>query len=71
MSNARAATMFAMNIQTWKQRSFVQEHYPAETIETLERGLSDMARSEDGRSGIVWGLRQIAFERREASATRG
>jgi len=63
VSNHRAATMFYMNIQTWKQQPFIQENYPVSLIRQLEADLKSMAERSTGETDIEWELRQIVFER--------
>jgi len=60
----RAASMFYLNIQTWKRQSFIQENYPASVIEELQRDLERLAGKSGDEISIEWGLRQIVFERR-------
>jgi SAM-dependent methyltransferase len=62
--NHLAATMFFMNLQSWKQQPFIQASYPPETIEQLERDLEAVARTRNDKAEIEWGLRQIALERK-------
>jgi hypothetical protein len=63
VSNRDAATMFHMNIQTWKNQPFIKENYDASVIENLEKTLEVLAGTTDGATEIEWGLRQIVFER--------
>ena len=58
-----AAAMFAMNLTTWREHRFVRENLEPEEIERLQRDLEELrAQPPEGRS-IVWGLRQIVFQR--------
>ena len=63
VSNRDAATMFSMNIRTWKNQPFIKENYAASVIEDLEHTLEALAGTADGKTEIEWGLRQIVFER--------
>jgi SAM-dependent methyltransferase len=57
-----AAKMFLMNLRVWRDEHFVREAYGEETLSNLESDLATLA--ESGSSGeIVWGLRQIAYQR--------
>jgi len=60
----RAASMFYLNIQTWKKQPFIRENYPASVIEELQRDLEKLAGRSGDEISIEWGLRQIVFERR-------
>jgi ubiquinone/menaquinone biosynthesis C-methylase UbiE len=59
----RAAAMFYLNIQTWKNQPFVQQNYPAGAIDKLESELEALAARSTSEIEIQWGLRQIVFER--------
>jgi SAM-dependent methyltransferase len=60
-----AATMFAMNLPTWREHPFVRESVRPEDVDRLQRDLEDLrARPPEGDAKIVWGLRQIVYERR-------
>jgi trans-aconitate 2-methyltransferase len=62
VSTKQAATMFCMNIPSWRNQSFVQEHYGASTIEQLEQELHEMAEHSTSEGEIEWSMRQIAYE---------
>ena len=64
VSNARAATMFHLNIQTWRQQPFIQENYSPTTVDRLEQDLWEMAEQSSSLSEIEWGMRQLVLERR-------
>ena len=59
----RAATMFRLNLETWRDHPFVADTYGAAAI----RRLADELETEAGAAGAAatteWGMRQIAFER--------
>ena len=59
-----AATMFSMNIHTWKHNPFVRENYPAALLQELEATLFDLAATPTAETCIEWGLRQLGFERK-------
>ena len=61
--NHNAATMFSMNIQTWKQQPFIRKNYPSSMIEQLEQNLKALAEKSGAEIEIEWGLRQLVFER--------
>ena len=61
--DSRAATMFRLNLETWRDHPFVADTYGADAI----RRLADKLRAEAGAAGAAstteWGMRQIALER--------
>ena len=57
------ATLFFMNLQTWKQRPFIQEHYDAEMIDELGAGLEALTGDKDRGSRVEFRLRQVVYER--------
>ena len=61
--NDLAATMFAMNIQTWKHNEFVRNNYQPEAIRLLEEKLNQLAATPTNETGIEWRLRQLVYER--------
>ncbi len=63
VSNRDAATMFYLNIRTWKLQPFIRTNYPSSMIEQLEEDLKTLAGRRDDASEIEWGMRQIVFER--------
>jgi trans-aconitate 2-methyltransferase len=65
VSTKQAATMFSMNIPSWKNQPFVQERYGLNTIEQLERDLGELTQTSTGEGEIIWGMRQIGYERIE------
>jgi ubiquinone/menaquinone biosynthesis C-methylase UbiE len=63
VASAHVATMFGLNVRTWKSHAHVQTQYPAALLARLEdelQQLTDPARSD---VEIVWGLRQLVYER--------
>ncbi len=62
VSTKQAATMFSLNIQTWKDQPFIQQHYGANVIEPLEQGLRMLAETSTSEGEIEWGMRQLAFD---------
>jgi SAM-dependent methyltransferase len=58
-----AAAMFYMNIQTWKTQPFIQENYDTAVIDRLEQDLRALAEKSASQLEIMWGLRQVVFER--------
>jgi hypothetical protein len=68
VSNADAASMFALNVQAWRSNAFIQQHYERGEITELARRLTALARDRSGASGITWELRQIALHRRGPDA---
>jgi trans-aconitate 2-methyltransferase len=65
VANRDAATMFFMNMQSWKDRPFVRANYSAELVEKLEQDLRDITEQPDSVTEIEWGLREVVYERVE------
>lgn len=63
VSTKQAATLFSLNIRTWKDNPFIREHYAASKIEQIERDLRELADHATGEGEIEWGMRQIVYER--------
>jgi SAM-dependent methyltransferase len=63
VSTRQAATLFSLNIPSWKSQPFIQATYPPEMIEWLERELREMAEHATGEGEITWGMRQVAYQR--------
>jgi trans-aconitate 2-methyltransferase len=63
VSTAQAASMFSLNIPSWKSLPFVQKRYSASMIDHLERDLRELAETATSESKIEWGMRQLAYER--------
>ncbi len=59
----RAATMFRLNLETWRDHPFVADTYGADAIRRLAGELEAEACVADAASTTEWGMRQIAFER--------
>lgn len=59
-----AARMFSLNLRTWRERPFVQENLTPDEVSGLQRDLDALRASPPGEASIVWGLRQIVYERR-------
>ena len=63
VANHRAATMFYLNLQSWKRRPFIQANFSKQEIALLEENLREMAEDSGGRTDIEWHLRQLALAR--------
>jgi trans-aconitate 2-methyltransferase len=63
VSTRQAATMFSLNMHTWKNQSFIQQHYSLSMIESLEAALQRLAETATSEREIQWGIRQLAYER--------
>lgn len=63
VANRDAATMFVMNMQSWKDGPFVRANYSAELVGKLEQDLHDITKQPDSVMEIEWGLRDIVHER--------
>ena len=64
---SKAATMFHMNIQSWKDREFVRQTYSADFVSDLQESLRAVAREEVAAGPVVWGMRQITISVRAGS----
>jgi len=62
VSTAQAATMFSMNLPSWKHHPFIQQQYGT-IIDQLERELQALATHATSSGENVWGMRQLAYER--------
>ena len=63
VSTAQAATMFSLNIPSWKNQRFVQQQYSVSMIDQLEQDLQELAATSTSESEIEWGMRQLVYER--------
>lgn len=63
VSTVQAATLFYLNIQSWKNQPFIQGHYSASMIEQLEYDLRELVETSTSEGEIEWGLRQLAYDR--------
>ncbi|GHO85885.1 class I SAM-dependent methyltransferase [Dictyobacter formicarum] len=63
VTTANAATMFYLNIQTWKNHPFIQQNYPITQIEQMEDELGTLTTSTSTHNEITWGMRQIAYQK--------
>jgi trans-aconitate 2-methyltransferase len=57
-----AATMFWLNIQTWKHHPFVMAQYAPGVIQDLEEELKALCSEPSREVEIEFGLRQLVFE---------
>jgi SAM-dependent methyltransferase len=62
VSTTQAATMFSMNLPSWKYHPFIQQRYGT-VIDQLERELQTLATHATSEGENVWGMRQLAYER--------
>ena len=63
VATAQAATMFYLNIPSWKDQMFVQKQYSATFIDQLEDDLRERAETSTRDGEIEWGMRQLVYER--------
>lgn len=63
VSTRQAATMFSMNLPSWKHHPFIQQQYGA-IIDQMERELQALAIHATSSGENVWGMRQLAYERK-------
>jgi trans-aconitate 2-methyltransferase len=64
VSTAQAASLFSLNIHSWKSLPFVQKCYSASMIDQLERNLRVLAETSTRFGEIEWDMRQLAYERK-------
>jgi trans-aconitate 2-methyltransferase len=62
-ATGRAATMFSLNIQSWKHHPLIQASYAPDLIRRLEEDLKALSSEPDSEVAIEFGLRQLVFER--------
>ena len=65
VANRDAATMFSMNMRSWKDGPYVRANCSSELIEELEEDLHAITEQPAGVAEIEWGLREIVWERAE------
>jgi SAM-dependent methyltransferase len=63
VENRRAAAMFFLNLQHWRDTPFILRNYSPEVIDKLGRSLKDIVNGPEGESEIEWGLRQVVYEK--------
>ena len=61
--DGRAATMFRLNLETWRDHPFVADTYGADAVRRLADGLAAEVGAAGAASTTEWRMRQIAFER--------
>jgi trans-aconitate 2-methyltransferase len=63
VSTAQAARMFALNLLSWKNHPFIQQQYGT-IIDQVEHDLQALATNATSKGENVWGMRQLAYERK-------
>jgi trans-aconitate 2-methyltransferase len=63
VSTVQAATLFSLNIQSWKNQPFIRGRYSTSMIEQLEDDLRELVGTSTSEGEIEWGLRQLAYDR--------
>jgi ubiquinone/menaquinone biosynthesis C-methylase UbiE len=63
VASAHVATMFWLNFQTWKHHPTVQTQFAATQLTRLEDDLRQLADATRSEVEIVWGLRELVYER--------
>jgi trans-aconitate methyltransferase len=61
---AHVAQMFWLNFQTWKHHPNVQTQFATTLLTRLEDDLRQLADATHSNVEIVWGLRELVYERR-------
>lgn len=62
VSTAQVATMFSMNLPSWKNHPFIQQQYGT-IIDQMEQDLQALATTATSEGENIWGMRQLAYER--------
>ena len=63
VSSPRAATMFRMNLETWRANPFIVETYGEAAIAELASSLEAL-RDSGSETVNLWTMRQIAYRKR-------
>ena len=63
VTNSDAADLFRLNMQVWKDHTFIRENYSEETIRDLDSTLDAIAHERGTASDIEWRMRQVIFRR--------
>lgn len=63
VTNDYVATMFFLNMQSWKHHPFIRTNYSSTLINQLEEDLHTLTKESSSEIEIEWGLRQLVFER--------
>jgi SAM-dependent methyltransferase len=59
----QAATLFFLNMQSWKHHPFIRTTYPPTLVDQLEHNLHTLIEQSSRECEIEWQLRQLVFER--------
>lgn len=59
----QVATMFHMNIQTWKHNNFAKSKYGENKIAELEDELKILREGTEDHNKHMWGMRQVALQK--------
>lgn len=65
VSAPAAATLFFLNLRSWRDQAFIRKHYRVDEINALERALQTLAESRDARPAITFGRRSLVLARQE------
>ena len=57
-----AARMFAMNLETWRHQTYIEQHYSFDEMNQLAAGLHELVDSGSPVSSIAFGLRRVLFQ---------
>jgi SAM-dependent methyltransferase len=60
---SQAATMFWMNIQSWRQQPFARGTWSVAVLDALERALFEGANGREAAGPIRWGFRRCVLKR--------
>ena len=63
VTNADAATMFYLNLQSMKDHPFIYANYEAAEIQRMEQDLLTLSQTRGSVSRIEWGMRQVVLQR--------
>jgi trans-aconitate 2-methyltransferase len=65
VASAVAASMFRINLRTWRQDDFVRSLYSDREIDELQDQLDHLSEEPPRPAEILWGMRQVVFQRAE------
>lgn len=63
VASRQAATMFFLNMQSWRQQPFIQATYPPAMLDRMADALHQVMQEGHDTSDITWGMRQLAYAR--------
>jgi hypothetical protein len=55
--------MFLLNLETWRSRPFIRQHYSDDELDRLAAELTALAREGTQSGAITFGMRQLVLDR--------